>query len=433
MTPPSPRQGSRSAGGAGGRSGGARPTRRIFGKTWWGAAWVDALEQRARLDPNRLPRGRTYARQSRVSDLEAGAGAVTAKVHGSRRTPYRVQIRVRLFDDGEWTRVLDAISARAAHAAALLDGELTPDVIEDVAAVGLELLPGAGEIGTLCSCPDWANPCKHAAAVCYLIADLFDADPFLALLLRGRSRDEVLAGLRARRSVPVARTHDAQSSRPHTDDGVLAREAWAAGTPSEGARFPLPPLPREHPGRPVPLLVDPPLASGISGSDLSEAAADAARRAWELLVGAGDGGLTLDMEADLARRAAGALGTPRFEQLAHRAERSGRSLLGRAVTWQHGGCAGLAVSDESWRPPLIELDNARAALRRMDLLVRVRDNRLTLMGLPIQLRLGKDGMWYRFERRGGAWELAAPPATDLIDALGDLVPGDKGSRSSDIF
>ncbi|MHB1712828.1 MAG: SWIM zinc finger family protein [Acidimicrobiales bacterium] len=355
---------------------------------------------------------------------------MTARVHGSRAAPYRVQIRVRRFDDGEWTRVLDAISSRAAHAAALLDGELTPGVIEDVAAAGLELLPGAGEVGTLCSCPDWANPCKHAAAVCYLIADLFDEDPFVALLLRGRSRDEILAGLRARRSATVVRSRHQKPLGVATEDGVPAREAWAAVEPPVGNRYPLPPLPREHPGKPVPMLVDPPLSSGVSGSDLSDAAADAARRAWELLVGAGDGGLTLDAEADLARRAAAALGTPRFEQIAVRAERSGRSLLERAVTWQHCGSAGLAVSDESWRPPRSELDGARTTLRQIGILVRVRDNRLTLVGLPVQLRLGKEGGWHRFERRGGTWELAAPPATDLFDALGDFGPTDNDGGSS---
>src|SRR5712691_6590489 len=169
------------------------------GQTWWGRAWVDALEQRARLDPNRLPRGRDYAREGAVGELVLAPGEVRAHVQGRRMTPYEVRVRVRRFADVEWDQVLEAISAQLGHAAAMLDGELPPEVAADVAAAGLDLLPGAGEVGPRCTCPDDADPCKHSAAVCYLVADALDADPFAVLLLRGRTRGEVLAGLRARR------------------------------------------------------------------------------------------------------------------------------------------------------------------------------------------------------------------------------------------
>ena len=115
-------------------------------------------------------------------------------MQGRKTEPYEVRIRVRRFTDEEWDRVLTAISARLGHAAALLDGELPPEIAEDAASAGLDLLPGGGEIGPRCSCPDDADPCKHSAAACYLVADALDADPFAALLLRGRTRDQVLAG-----------------------------------------------------------------------------------------------------------------------------------------------------------------------------------------------------------------------------------------------
>jgi uncharacterized Zn finger protein len=122
---------------------------------------------------------------------------VLAPVQGRRTRPYEVRIRVRQFADDEWSRVLDAISTQLGHTAALLGGDLPPAVAEDVAIAGFSLLPGAGEVGPRCTCPDEADPCKHSAAVCYLVADAIDVDPFIALLLRGRTRDEVLAGLRA--------------------------------------------------------------------------------------------------------------------------------------------------------------------------------------------------------------------------------------------
>ena len=102
-------------------------------------------------------------------------------MRGRKTEPYQVRIRVRRFADEEWDRVLEAIAARLGHAAALLDGELPPEIADDAAGAGLDLLPGGGEVGPRCDCPDDADPCKHSAAACYLIADALDADPFALL------------------------------------------------------------------------------------------------------------------------------------------------------------------------------------------------------------------------------------------------------------
>ena len=99
-----------------------------FGRTWWGQAWLEALEQRARLDPDRLPRGRDYARSGAVGELTLAPGEARARVQGRKTDPYEVRIRVRRFTDDEWDRFLAAISARLGHAAALLDGELPPEI-----------------------------------------------------------------------------------------------------------------------------------------------------------------------------------------------------------------------------------------------------------------------------------------------------------------
>ena len=93
-----------------------------------------------------------------------------------------------------------ALASQVGHLAALLDGEMPPGVADDLAAAKIDLLPVAGEVQPRCSCPDWAEPCKHSAAVCYLVADTLDEDPFLLFLMRGRERDSLLAGLRARRA-----------------------------------------------------------------------------------------------------------------------------------------------------------------------------------------------------------------------------------------
>jgi uncharacterized Zn finger protein len=403
------------------------------GQTWWGRAWVEALEQRARLDPNRLPRGRDYARGGSVGQLVLAPGEVRAQVQGRKTVPYEVRIRVRRFADDEWDRVLEAISAQLGHAAAMLDGELPPEVAADVAAAGLDLLPAAGEVGPRCTCPDDADPCKHSAAVCYLVADALDADPFAVLLLRGRTRGEVLAGLRARRrhgrsgterEGAVADTSGGGTATAVRDAGVDARAALASRSAS--GPIPVPPMPPARPGHPAALPVDPPSWRGGLREDLLALAADAAARAWELAVGVdADAGLSLDAEADLARRAGRALGTTAFAALAARSGVDGRELARQGVAWQHGGAAGLELLHAEWDPSAdaAGADNlmkaARAVLRDVSgTPARATRNRVTAG--RVQLRLGRDLLWYPYVRSDGDWEPAGPPRADPAAAAAAL-------------
>jgi uncharacterized Zn finger protein len=383
---------------------------RRFGATWWGRAWIEALEQRAHLDPNRLPRGRTYARQDRTSAVETRPGEILAAVQGSRRTPYRVRIGVRRFDEGEWERFLIAVAARAGHAAALLDGELEPGIVDDARAAGVELLPGPGDLDPHCSCPDWANPCKHAAAVCYLVADELDADPFALLTLRGRRRPEVLEALRRIRGASVPQ---AKSTAPAPDGGVRASEAWSRDL----GDLPLPPPARPRPGSPAVWPTDPPVSAPFTADALGLLAVDAARRAWFVHRGEGTTGLVDDRETDLTRRAADALGTDAWPALTAATGEDPRRLARRAVAWQVAGPAGAgAVAQSPWRPDTRVMAAARAALVEAGAPtshLRVRLNALTAG--DVQIRLDTDGQWWRFERRNGAWELAAPPASEPDD------------------
>jgi uncharacterized Zn finger protein len=419
-------------------SGAAR--RAEAGQTWWGRAWVEALEQRGRLDPNRLPRGRDYARGGSVGQLVLAPGEVRAQVQGRKTAPYDVRIRVRRFADDEWDRVLAAISAQLGHAAAMLDGELPPEVAADVAAVGLDLLPAAGEVGPRCTCPDDADPCKHSAAVCYLVADALDADPFAVLLLRGRTRGEVLAGLRARRrdartgstaagntaaAASVAGSASAgQAGTAATDVGVDARTALAAEPPS--GPIPVPPVPPARPGHPAALPVDPPSWRGGLREDLLALAADAAARAWDLALGLdADAGLGLDADADLARRAGRALGTPAFAALAERSGVDGRDLARQGLAWQHGGAAGLELLHAEW-DPLADAAGAAGLLKGARGVLHdvagtpARANRNRVTAGRLQLRLGRDLLWYPYVRSDGDWEPAGPPKADPAAAAAEL-------------
>jgi uncharacterized Zn finger protein len=128
-----------------------------------------------------------------------GPGIVVATVQGSRVEPYRVTIRVERLADETWRGVEAALAAQAVFRAKLLAGEM-PQEIEDVFdGVGAALFPEAlADFDMECSCPDWGLPCKHQAAVLYLLAERFDDDPFQVLLWRGKQRDDLLAALRAR-------------------------------------------------------------------------------------------------------------------------------------------------------------------------------------------------------------------------------------------
>lgn len=388
---------------------------RSFGSTWWGQAWLEALEGIAGEDAGRLGRGRTYARQGRADDLVIQPGSARAFVQGTEPGPYDVYLDIREFRDDEWDTVLDAIVAKAGHAAALLDGELDPAIVEDARSVEVELLPRARDLRTACSCPDDVDPCKHAAAVCYLVADALDADPFVLLLLRGRRRDEVLDGVRARRAggaAPEATDGTATEAGPV---GVDPTEVWAR-TPGE---LPSVPLVAHGPGRPASWPSDPPSHAPFDGPGLRTLVADASRRAWELCAGATDTGLLLDERSDLARRAAEASPIERERLAAHSGVPAVElEMLGTA--WRWGGADAVRAQDEPrWSPPPLEMAAARDlvmdsgfAARR----VHVSGNKVTAEG-RLQFRRSRDGNWYLFSKASGRWHMAAPPEPDIEDLV----------------
>jgi uncharacterized Zn finger protein len=176
----------------------ARSRRGQIGHHWWSARFIDGLESIG--VGGRLSRGKRYARAGQIIEMRVDAGSVVALVQGSRPRPYRVRIGVTAFGKGEWSRVEQALADDAWHTAKLLAGEMPPDIEDVFAAAGLALFPaGIRDLAMDCSCPDYEVPCKHLAATLYLLAESFDDDPFAVLALRGRSRDELLANLAARR------------------------------------------------------------------------------------------------------------------------------------------------------------------------------------------------------------------------------------------
>lgn len=169
-------------------------TKNLKGDNWWAKRWITTLE--GFLDSRRLARGRTYARKGQVLELELHPLEAVASVQGSRRTPYTVRMEAKPLSEKQWQRVSELLSGRALYVAQLLAGEVPPEIEELFAEAGATLLPSSRrDLKITCSCPDWADVCKHAAAVAYLLGEMFDQDPFGLFLLRGRSREELLAAL----------------------------------------------------------------------------------------------------------------------------------------------------------------------------------------------------------------------------------------------
>lgn len=155
-----------------------------FGKTWWGNEWLRSLTN---IDyANRIPRGARYARNGSVKKIVINDSVIEAKVQGSRRTPYSVTIKVDKFSAKETDALMDGILAHPAIVAELLNRKLSPAVNDIAKENSLKVFPTSWrDLGMICSCPDWAVPCKHIAAVIYMVGQEIDNNPFLVFKLHG--------------------------------------------------------------------------------------------------------------------------------------------------------------------------------------------------------------------------------------------------------
>ncbi|GAA2405235.1 SWF or SNF family helicase [Streptomyces coeruleofuscus] len=405
---------------------------RGFAETWWGQAWLKALEETA-LDSKQLKTGRRLARAGAVGAVSVRPGRLTAVVQDRDRTAHRADVLLEELSPGQWDRFLDMTVERAGHVAALLDREMPPHLVEDAAAAGVELLPGLGDLEPECGCGAWDH-CGHTAALCYQVARLLDQDPFVLLLMRGRDEATLLHDLQSRSG--------ASATERSVQAGVDAAEAYAAGD----ILPPLPPLPElpAEPGVPPSLDTETPPAPGIDPAALEFLAARTAVQTHRLLaesLRAPDErhvpGTDLSVSEDAVRLAAGEPGREVADRLADGSGRGREGLAAAVRAWRHGGTAALSVLDEEWKVEGEPLARARAALEsawdadeRPEL--RARSNRWTVVGAPVQLRLGRDGRWWPYHRERGRWLPAGGAALDPATALAsaELAAGDETAPGS---
>ncbi|MDQ1043429.1 SWF or SNF family helicase [Streptomyces sp. V4I2] len=400
-----------------------------FAQTWWGRAWLKALEDTA-LDSQQVKTGRRLARAGAVGAVSVRPGRITAVVQDRDGTARRADVLLAELTGEQWDRFLDMAVERAGHVAALLDRDMPPHLVEDAAAAGIELLPGVGDLEPECDCDAWDH-CGHTAALCHQVARLLDQDPFVLLLMRGRAERALLDALQERSAAPAE-----EIAEPV---GVDAAEAYAAGE----VLPPLPALPEfpEEAGPPPALDTEAPPAPGIEPAALEFLAARTAVEAQRLLaeaLGAGPephgGEAELAVAQDAVRLAAGSPGEAVLDRLADGSGR-GREQLALAVrAWRHGGAAALSVCEEEWTVEGESLARARAALdsaweEEERPTLRATANRWTVDGANGQVRLGRDGRWWPYRKEGGRWVPAGGAAQDPATALASAAAGSEEEPS----
>ena len=189
---------------------------RKIAESFWGKAWCDNLERYSDFE-SRLPRGRTYVRNGSVIDLQIGRGKVEALVSGSEI--YSVTVDIAVAAPARWSAICRDCAGSVGSLVELLQGKLSKNVMERVCREADGLFPAPREIKMSCSCPDWAEMCKHVAATLYGVGARLDSDPDLLFTLRGVDRAELVSTVGA--DLPLTRGA-AASERVLADDDVSA-------------------------------------------------------------------------------------------------------------------------------------------------------------------------------------------------------------------
>ncbi|MEU6388278.1 SWF or SNF family helicase [Streptomyces sp. NPDC046939] len=394
---------------------------RAFAQTWWGQAWLKALEDTA-LDLKQLKAGRMLARAGAVGAVSVRPGRITAVVEDRRGALHRSDVLLQRLGEDDWDRFLGMAVERAGHIAALLDRDMPPHLVEDAAAAGVELLPGIGDLEPRCDCDAWDH-CAHTAALSYQLARLLDQDPFVLLLLRGRGERALLDEIQVRSAARA----EPEAAPPPEAEGVDAAEAYASA-------FVLPPLPGPpalppEPGSPPSLDTETAPPEGTDVAALAFLGAQAAVEAHRMLADALAPGHEQrapwpepTVSQDAVRLAAARPGPDIAERLAEGTGRDREGLALAVRAWEHGGAASLAALEEEWTPDAETAARARATLAAAweadeRPALKAARARWTVSGAPAQLRLGRDGRWWPYRKERGRWAPAGPAASDPASAL----------------
>jgi len=208
-----------------------------FGTTWWGRLWIRALEELGDDYEFRLHRGKKYAQDGVVSHFSVSPGMIKAKVHGKKT--YEVTLALPSLTNAQWERALERIALESRFLASLLAGEMPTGLDELFRDVGASLYPRVPkELQSHCTCPDWANPCKHVAAVCYIMAEVLDRDPWILFDLRGKTQEDIMAALQSAAPPPVQEQAPKKRGRPKKVASVQDIVTQKKDTPAPWQQIP---------------------------------------------------------------------------------------------------------------------------------------------------------------------------------------------------
>ncbi len=211
-------------------------TGRAIAQTFWGKSWCANLESYSDYE-NRLPRGRTYVRNGSVIDLRLDAGKVSALVQGS--SLYKIEIGITALPKKAWESFTSRCAGKVTNLLDLLQGRLSKEILQEIATPGTGLFPAPKEIKLSCSCPDWAEMCKHVAAVLYGVGARLDEKPELFFTLRGVDVQDLITSASA--TATAALTGDPAADAGLTDADLSAlfgveletRSAASASAPAK--------------------------------------------------------------------------------------------------------------------------------------------------------------------------------------------------------
>jgi uncharacterized Zn finger protein len=206
---------------------------RKLAQTWWGTAWNENLERYADYS-NRIGRGRTYVRSGAVLDLQIEPGLVKALVQGSRVTPYRIEISISPLGSSIWDSIVKACAGQIGSLGDLVEGRFPSQLAELFTARGKGLFPAPSEINLSCSCPDWADMCKHVAAALYGVGVRLDEDPTLFFTLRQVDIGEIVSQAVRQKSSSLLQTAARPSRRALKDDHLAELFGIDLGQETEG-------------------------------------------------------------------------------------------------------------------------------------------------------------------------------------------------------
>ena len=211
---------------------------RVIAQTFWGKSWCTNLEAYSDYS-NRLPRGRTYVRNGSVIDLRLDAGKVSALVQGS--SLYKIEIGITALPKKAWESFTSRCAGKVTNLLDLLQGRLSKEILQEIATPGTGLFPAPKEIKLSCSCPDWAEMCKHVAAVLYGVGARLDEQPELFFTLRGVNVQDLITSASATATTSLAGAPAAGAGLADADHSALfgveieSPSAAAAASPAQAA------------------------------------------------------------------------------------------------------------------------------------------------------------------------------------------------------